>query len=85
MKLSDYAKDKGITYLTAFRHWQKGYIKGEQLPSGTIIVHTEKTVFPVAFAEHQAVLYARVSSSENKTHLNAISRNTSYQKKTRII
>jgi putative resolvase len=39
MKLSDYAKEKGISYVTAFRHWKKGYITGEQLASGTIIVH----------------------------------------------
>jgi predicted site-specific integrase-resolvase len=36
MKLSMYAKKKGISYLTALRHWQKGYLQGEQLPSGTI-------------------------------------------------
>lgn len=66
MKLSVYAKQKGISYLTAFRHWQKGYLKGEQLASGTIIVYDE-----VAETQKDAltVLYARVSSSENKTNL----------------
>ena len=66
MKLSVYAKKKGISYLTAFRHWQKGYLKGEQLPSGTIIVYEEDLP---ARKESLTVLYARVSSSENKTNL----------------
>jgi hypothetical protein len=38
MKLSEYAKEKSISYKTAHRHWKLGYIKGEQLSSGTIVV-----------------------------------------------
>lgn len=68
MKLSAYAKEKGITYLTALRHWQKGYLKGEQLASGTIIIYEEdnnsETVTKV-------ILYARVSSGENKSNVEA--------------
>jgi len=66
MKLSAYAKKKGISYLTAFRHWQKGYIKGEKLASGTIVVFDEETIIQ---EENLTVLYARVSSSENKANL----------------
>jgi predicted site-specific integrase-resolvase len=66
MKLSAYAKKKGISYLTAFRHWQKGYLKGEQLASGTIVVFEEQTITHEA---NLTVLYARVSSSENKANL----------------
>ena len=66
MKLSVYAKKKGISYLTAFRHWQKGYLKGEQLSSGTIIVYEDELQ---THKESLTVLYARVSSSENKTNL----------------
>ena len=66
MKLSDYAKKHGVTYKTAYNHWQKGLIKGYQLPTGTIVVEEEKT-FPAK--SNRAVLYARVSSSENKKNL----------------
>ena len=66
MKLSAYAKKKGISYLTAFRHWQKGYIKGEKLASGTIVVYDEATT---VHKENLTILYARVSSSQNKTNL----------------
>ena len=38
MKLSQYAKKLGITYKTAYEHWKKGFIKGYQLPTGTIII-----------------------------------------------
>jgi putative resolvase len=47
MKLSEYAKIRGISYLTAFRHWKKGYIVGEQLSSGTIIVHDQGSRLPI--------------------------------------
>jgi glucose/arabinose dehydrogenase len=29
MKLSDYAKEKGISYVTAFRHWKNRLIVGK--------------------------------------------------------
>jgi predicted site-specific integrase-resolvase len=65
MKLSTYAKKLGITYRTAFIHFQKGMIKGAyQLPSGTIIVPDE-----IKENEEYTVIYARVSSSENKSNL----------------
>ncbi len=38
MKLSKYAKKNSISYLTAYRHWKQGLIKGKQLASGTIVV-----------------------------------------------
>jgi predicted site-specific integrase-resolvase len=69
MKLSDYAKSKSISYRTAHRHWQLGYLQGEQLPSGTIVVYEEEDIHYEI--EKKAILYARVSSSENKTNLEA--------------
>jgi len=42
MKLSAYAKQKGITYKTAWTWWKNGYLKGEQFPSGTILVEESK-------------------------------------------
>ena len=38
MKLSDYAKKKGISYDTAWRMWNRGQLQGERLPTGTIII-----------------------------------------------
>lgn len=67
MKLSDYAKKIGVSYRTAHNHWKKGLIKGHQLATGTIIValDVEKSYASVS----KVVLYARVSSSENKGNL----------------
>jgi len=68
MKLSEYAKKNSISYRTAYRHWQKGYIKGKQLPSGTIVVLEDNST-ALASEDVKAVIYARVSSSENKNNL----------------
>ena len=62
MKLSQYAKQQGISYRTAFRWWQAGQIKGYQAPSGTIIVTSEE---PGTQTEKVAI-YARVSTRERK-------------------
>lgn len=68
MKLSEYAKQKSVTYATALNHWNRGLIKGEQLPTGTIVVYEESS--EAAFdRELQVATYARVSSSENKDNL----------------
>src|SRR5215469_14861301 len=66
MKLSQYAKQQGISYSTALRWWHQGVIPGYQAPSGTIIVEagSQQTRAP----EH-VVIYARVSSVEHKEHL----------------
>jgi len=44
MKLSQWAKNKGISYKTAYRLFQAGTlpIKTEQLPTGTILVYPEQ-------------------------------------------
>ena len=67
MKLSQYAKKNSISYLTAYRHWKQGLIKGKQLGSGTIVVTEEDEIKPTD--QNRAVVYARVSSSENKSNL----------------
>ena len=66
MKLSKYAKKNDISYITAYRHWKLGYIKGKQLQSGTIVVYNEQEK---EYNSNRAVLYTRVSSSENKSNL----------------
>jgi putative resolvase len=67
MKLSQYAKQQGISYRTAFRWWQAGQIKGYQAPSGTIIVtEGEKPAIP---SSENVAIYARVTSREHKENL----------------
>jgi len=66
MKLSQYAKQQGISYSTALRWWHQGAIRGSQAPSGTIIVEAENKQ-----AEHaeRVAIYARVSSAAHKENL----------------
>lgn len=66
MKLSVWAKQQGITYRTAWRLWKSGKlpVPAEQLPTGTVILHP-----PAAITEGGAVLYARVSSTDQKSDL----------------
>jgi putative resolvase len=66
MKLSQYAKQQGISYSTALRWWHQGAIRGYQAPSGTIIVETEgKPRAP----EERVAIYARVSAPEPRENL----------------
>jgi hypothetical protein len=67
MKLSQYAKQNNITYKAAYEHWKKGIIKGKQLPTGTIVVEDGAN----SQIQYGVILYARVSSSENKTNLDS--------------
>ena len=69
MKLKDYANKLGISYITAYRHFQSGSLKGFQLPTGTIIVEEKETKEELKKTNTKAALYARVSSSENKDNL----------------
>jgi len=65
MKLREYAKLNSVTYRTAYNHWKSGYIKGKQLKSGTIVILDEES----NLIENKVILYARISSSENKNNL----------------
>ena len=67
MKLSVYAKGLGITYRTAWEWFKAGKIKGAfKTESGAIIVPEKRTK-----KGDYVVIYARVSSSENKGNLNS--------------
>lgn len=69
MKLSDYAKRIGVTYKTAWMHYRKGLILGAyQLPTGTIVV-PDNVVEQSTHQQKRVAVYARVSSSENKSNL----------------
>jgi putative resolvase len=65
MKLSQYAKQQGISYRTALRWFRNGTIKGYQAPTGTIIVFDDEPQ-PTS---HKTAIYARVSSAEHKENL----------------
>jgi putative resolvase len=66
MKLSVWAQRQGLTYGTAWRMWKQGKlpVRATQLPTGTIIVDERP-------AEAGVALYARVSSHDQKTDLEA--------------
>lgn len=68
MKLSVWAKAKGVSYQTAWRWFSEGRlpVKAEKMPSGTIIVEPEKQIDKV---NRKAVVYCRVSSYEKKQDL----------------
>jgi predicted site-specific integrase-resolvase len=68
MKLSHYAKQKGISYQTAWRMFKRGELNAEQLATGTIIVNDEKQSINL---DNKVVIYARVSSTENKSNLDS--------------
>jgi len=61
MKLSDWARQQGISYITAWR-WFKLPVPARQLPTGTILVEALRP-------EGTTVLYARVSSADQKEDL----------------
>jgi predicted site-specific integrase-resolvase len=60
MKLSEYARQVGVTYKTAYQWWKAGQLDAYQLPTGTIIVREPKMVAT------GVALYARVSSAAQK-------------------
>ncbi len=62
MKLSEWARRQGISYLTAWRWFRAGKlpVPARQMPTGTILVEEPRPPTRV-------VLYARVSSSDQKS------------------
>jgi len=64
MKLSDWARKQGVSYLTAWRWFKSGKlpVPARQLPSGTILVEEP-------LPEGRTVLYARVSSADQREDL----------------
>jgi putative resolvase len=69
MKLSDYAKQQGVRYETAWRWFQDGKIKGHRVGTHTIMIDEglEETLSLV----QKVVVYARVSSAENTSNLDS--------------
>ena len=69
MKLSDYAKQQGIRYETAWRWFRDGKIKGRRIGAHTILVEEEHPA--LSSSSVRVAIYARVSSSENKSNLDS--------------
>lgn len=69
MKLSEYAKLKGVHYKTAHNWYHAGRIPGAyQMDTGTIIVPNESEVNPNR--QTRVVIYARVSNHSRRKELN---------------
>lgn len=70
MKLKDYAKKAGISYRTAWRWGKAGKLRGIQMETGTIVIDPDEPQTETAEPKLEtAVLYGRVSSSENRDNL----------------
>jgi putative resolvase len=66
MKLSDYAKQMGVRYETAWRWFRDGKIPGRRIGPHTIILpqgHAE----PEKASPQRVAIYTRVSSAETKS------------------
>ena len=68
MKLIDYAHKMGIIDKTAWRWYKAGKLPGKQMDTGTILVMGDE---PEKQASTKVAVYARVSSAENKSHLDS--------------
>jgi putative resolvase len=68
MKLSDYAKQQGVRYETAWRWFRDGKIKGRRIGAHTILVDEgQQEKLPL----QKVAVYARISSAENKSNLDS--------------
>jgi|ERR1035438_207768 putative resolvase len=70
MKLREFSKLQGVCYQTVYRWFRAGIMPYpcRQLPNGTILVDYTETK-PVADVKTKIVVYARVSSSDQKDDL----------------
>jgi predicted site-specific integrase-resolvase len=69
MKLSQFAKEQGMAYITVYKHWSAGNIEGIQLPGGTILVSGWKDQTEVQTEKELAIVYSRVSTNNQKIRL----------------
>jgi putative resolvase len=72
MKLSEYARQVGVSYKTAWRWYHAGKLQGYQMDTGTIIV-TDAPGMPEQgeTAPEQVAIYSRVSAAENRPNLDS--------------
>lgn len=70
IKITEYARQQGLDRQTVYRMWRKGEITGIQLQSGTILIDiTQEYDAQEQKRSNRAILYSRVSSSQNKDNL----------------
>ena len=68
MKLSEWARNNGISYRTALRWYHDGTLpaRAEQLATGTILVYEDTVIYG---KDKSVTIYARVSSRDQKEDL----------------
>jgi len=66
MKLSEYAKKHNIKYRAAWNRFKAGKIPNAKMIDGHVVIEEESP-----FTTTNVVIYARVSSGENKTNLDS--------------
>jgi len=66
MKLSEWARKKGVSYKTAWRWFKKEYIKGYQMPTGTIIVEENEK----KKNGNRCIIYTRVTEKAGRRQRN---------------
>src|SRR5947209_7745862 len=69
MKLSEYAKQQGVRYETAWRWFRDGKIKGHRVGKHTVMIDEGHS--SLGDRPQKVAVYARVSSSENTSHLDS--------------
>jgi putative resolvase len=69
MKLSEYAKQQGVRYETAWRWFRDGKIQGRRIGAHTILV--EEDLSPTVARPERVAIYARVSEAENQSNLDS--------------
>ena len=71
IKISEYAKLMSLNTRTVYRYYHNGKIDGYQdKETGTIFISNPFKNNELNISQNRVVLYARVSSSENKSNLN---------------
>jgi predicted site-specific integrase-resolvase len=71
MKLSEYAKQMGVRYETAWRWYRDGKIQGRRVGPRTIIITEDMQPEAVPSQVARIAIYARVSSAENEPNLDS--------------
>ena len=66
MTLSEYARQAGVSYTTAWRWWHAGRLAAYQAASGTISVRETKQTASRPLDVQQGAVYARVSAAEHR-------------------
>lgn len=64
-KISTFAKENDLSYHTVWHMVNRGELNSVRLPTGTILIEDSKE----EYKDSGVILYARVSSSENKNNL----------------